>query len=121
MEKKKENNKQNENFLERLSSHIKAEMALGRMSLESIASEMYITRGQLTRRVKAITGMTTQQYAMKIRLTHACNLLRDNTDMAISEVAFRCGFEDATSFFRAFRRFHGMSPSQYRGGNAVNN
>ena len=51
MEKKKENNKQNENFLERLSSHIKAEMALGRMSLESIASEMYITRGQLTRRV----------------------------------------------------------------------
>ena len=34
--------------------------------------------------------------------------------MAISEVAFRCGFEDATSFSRAFRRKYGISPSEYR-------
>ena len=58
--------------------------------------------------------MTTQQYAMKIRLTHASNLLKNNTDMPVSEVAFRCGFEDATSFSRAFRRKYGISPSKYR-------
>lgn len=114
MDKGRRNNKVNQFFLERLSSIIKKEMASGSVSLEAIASQMYITRGQLTRRVKAINGMTTQQYAMKIRLTHASNLLKNNTDMPISEVAFRCGFEDATSFSRAFRRKYGISPSKYR-------
>lgn len=114
MDKGRRNNKVNQFFLERLTSIIKKEMASGSVSLEAIASQMYITRGQLTRRVKAIKGMTTQQYAMKVRLTHASNLLKNNTDMAISEVAFRCGFEDATSFSRAFRRKYGISPSEYR-------
>ena len=114
MDKGRRNNKVNQFFLERLTSIIKKEMASGSVSLEAIASQMYITRGQLTRRVKAINGMTTQQYAMKVRLTHASNLLKNNTDMAISEVAFRCGFEDATSFSRAFRRKNGISPSEYR-------
>lgn len=114
MDKSRRNNKVNQFFLERLTSIIKKEMASGSVSLEAIASQMYITRGQLTRRVKAIKGMTTQQYAMKVRLTHASNLLKNNTDMAISEVAFRCGFEDATSFSRAFRRKYGISPSEYR-------
>lgn len=114
MDKGRRNNKVNQYFLERLTSIIKKEMASGSVSLEAIASQMYITRGQLTRRVKAIKGMTTQQYAMKVRLTHASNLLKNNTDMAISEVAFRCGFEDATSFSRAFRRKYGISPSEYR-------
>ncbi|MBQ2839321.1 MAG: helix-turn-helix transcriptional regulator [Muribaculaceae bacterium] len=114
MDKGRRNNKVNQFFLERLTSIIKKEMASGSVSLEAIASQMYITRGQLTRRVKAIKGMTTQQYAMKVRLTHASNLLKNNIDMAISEVAFRCGFEDATSFSRAFRRKYGISPSEYR-------
>ena len=114
MDKGRHNTKVNQFFLEQLTSIIKKEMASGSVSLEAIASQMYITRGQLTRRVKAIKGMTTQQYAMKVRLTHASNLLKNNTDMAISEVAFRCGFEDATSFSRAFRRKYGISPSEYR-------
>ena len=114
MDKGRRNNKVNQLFLERLTSIIKKEMASGSVSLEAIASQMYITRGQLTRRVKAINGMTTQQYAMKIRLTHASNLLKNNTDMPVSEVAFRCGFEDATIFSRAFRRKNGISRSKYR-------
>ena len=110
----KKHSKLNQLFIERLTSIIMEEMSLGKISLEMVASKMFITRGQLNRKVKAITGRTTQQFAMKVRLTHASNLLKNNTDMAISEVAFRCGFEDATSFSRAFRRTFGKSPSQYR-------
>ena len=110
----KKHSKLNQLFIERLTSIIMEEMSLGKISLEMVASKMFITRGQLNRKVKAITGRTTQQFAMKVRLTHASNLLKNNTDMAISEVAFRCGFEDATSFYRAFRRKNGISPSEYR-------
>ena len=110
----KKHSKLNQLFIERLTSIIMDEMSLGKISLEMVASKMFITRGQLNRKVKAITGRTTQQFAMKVRLTHASNLLKNNTDMAISEIAFRCGCEDATSFSRAFRGTFGKSPSQYR-------
>lgn len=110
----KRQNLSHQKFLERLSSLILDEMVTGRLSIEKIASEMYVTRGQLTRQVKAITGLTTQQYAMNIRLKSACNMLCNNHEMMIAEIAYKCGFEDATSFSRAFRRLYGMSPSMYR-------
>ncbi len=101
-------------FIKRLTSIIIKEMSLGKISLETVASKMYITRGQLNRKVKAITGLTTQQFTMEIRLKEACNLLKNRPDIIISEVAYRCGFEDATSFSRAFRRVYGFPPTKYR-------
>lgn len=114
MNSPKQQSKINQVFLERLTTLIISEMASGHVSLETIASEMFITRGQLNRKVKSITGITTQQFAMDIRLKNACKLIDNNPNIVISEVAYRCGFDDATSFSRAFRRFHDMSPSQYR-------
>ena len=93
---------------------VKENMQDGNLSIESLASKMCITRGQLNRRIKAITGVTTQQYVLRIRLEHARLLLVDNKETPISEVALECGFEDATSFSRAFRRTFEKSPSQYR-------
>ncbi len=108
-------------LLARLVTAVKSNMSQGDVSIESLASKLCLTRGQLNRRIKSVTGVTTQQYVLRIRLEHARILLLENKEMPISEIAYKCGFEDATSFSRAFRRFHGMSPSQYRGGNAVNN
>ena len=83
------------------------------ISVEELASEMCITRGQLNRRVKALTGVTTQQYVARIRLEHGRSLLHD-TPLAVAEVAYRCGFDDAATFSRAFRRAFGQSPTSYR-------
>ena len=117
MNNPKSHSKLNQIFIERLTSVIMKEMSLGKISLETVASKMYITRGQLNRKVKAITGLTTQQFAMDIRLKNACNLLKNRPDIIISEVAYRCGFDDATSFSRAFRRVYDISPTKYRNEN----
>ena len=101
-------------LLDRLVNEVKINMVDGIVSIEALASKLCITRGQLNRRIKSITGVTTQQYVLRIRLEHARLLLVDNKEMPISEVAMKCGFEDATSFSRAFRRTFEKSPSQYR-------
>lgn len=85
-------------FLEQLVDYITKNMAEGDLSVESLSSMMCITRGQLNRRVKSITGITTQQYISRVRMEYAC----------------KCGFEDASSFSRAFRRTFDISPIQCR-------
>ena len=101
-------------LLSRLVAFVKEKMSQGTISIEALASEMCITRGQLNRRVKAVTGVTTQQYVLQVRLEHARMLLQEHTEMTVAEVGYQCGFEDATSFSRAFRRCFGQSPSQCR-------
>jgi transcriptional regulator GlxA family with amidase domain len=67
----------------------------------------------LNRRIKNITGETTQHYVQNLRLEQARHLLQ-TTQMSVSEIGYRCGFEDATSFSRAFKRSFGQSPTQYK-------
>ena len=50
---------------------------------------------------------------MRIRLEQAKRLLSDST-LQVSEVAYKCGFDDVASFSRAFKRTFSLSPSQYR-------
>ena len=102
------------NFLGQLVFLVMRGISTSPFSMETLASEMCITRGQLNRKVKAITGITLQQYVMRIRLEYARLLMKQSPDTTIFEIACRCGFDDATSFSRAFRRTFNQSPTQYR-------
>lgn len=102
------------NFLGQLVFLVMRGISTSPFSMETLASEMCITRGQLNRKVKAITGITLQQYVMRIRLEYARLLIKQSPDTTIFEIACRCGFDDAASFSRAFRRTFNQSPTQYR-------
>lgn len=104
-------------FLKSFEQAVRQHMTQGKVSLEDVASHFHITRGQLNRRVKAELGITSQQLALNIRIDYAQHLLTVNRELPIGDVAFQCGFEDATSFTRAFHRATGCSPSQYRNNN----
>ena len=92
---------------------VQEQMSSGSVSIEQLAGDLCLSRSQLNRRIKAITGVTTQQYVMRIRLEQAKKLLSDST-LQVSEVAYKCGFDDVASFSRAFKRTFNLSPSQYR-------
>ncbi len=103
-------------FLEKLVEIITKGMTNGNISVEHLADKMYITRGQLNRRVKQVTGVTTQQYISRVRMEYAKLLLTNSPGLSISEVSYMCGFDDATSFSRAFKRTFDISPLQCKNG-----
>jgi len=57
--------------------------------------------------------MSTMEYLIRLRVKMAAIILRD-TDLPISEIAYRVGFNDITHFGRMFRKRVGYSPSEYR-------
>lgn len=101
-------------FLNQLILAVKNEMNRGNASIEVLASDMCLSRASLNRRVKQITGITAQQYVMRIRMEYARQMLLHSPELSITEISGRCGFEDSTSFSRAFRRSFDVSPTQYR-------
>jgi AraC-like DNA-binding protein len=107
-------NDTNKQFLKQLVNSIMGRISDKEYSVEALASDMCITSGHLNRKIKSITGITTQQYILRIRMEYAKHILLNSPDFTISEVAYKCGFEDAASFSRAFRRTFEKSPSQMR-------
>lgn len=104
----------NKQFLKQVVNSIMEKISDKGYSVEALASDMCLTSGHLNRKIKSITGITTQQYVLRIRMEYAKHILLNSPDLTISEVAYKCGFEDAASFSRAFRRTFDKSPSQMR-------
>ena len=83
------------------------------MTLESIAESFYISKSQLSRLFKQLTGTSFSTYLKNIRLSKACELLVD-TDITVDNIMKACGMRDATSFYKAFGEYTGLTPNQYR-------
>ena len=67
----------------------------------------------LSRLIKLHTGKTLKQYIISVRIGEAKNLLK-STDLSLSDIAAKCGFENAAYFSNAFKAKTKMSPGQYR-------
>ena len=78
--------------------------------LASIAS---MSVYQLDRRMQRVFGLTTGQWVLKTRISHASRLLIE-TGMSVADVALEAGYADQSAFTRQFRRSTGLSPSEYR-------
>lgn len=80
-------------------------------------SEMYAltpaSRRTLERRFQDRLGRTPAEEVRRLHMSHARQLLR-TTDLTLSEIAVRCGYEHASHFCRAFKRENDMTPTEYR-------
>ncbi len=83
------------------------------VSLQELAEIAHMSTRSLSRAFKGATGLTPVQYQQRLRLELAANLLRDR-ELTISEVAIKCGFEDARHFRRLWQRQFGSAPSAIR-------
>ncbi len=81
------------------------------LSVEDIGRDMCLSRVQLYRRVKAISGKTPVELIREKRLAHAHALLTDES-LTVSEVAYRVGFSAPSYFTKCYREFYGIAPSE---------
>jgi len=83
------------------------------ISLQSLADRFYLSPNYLCQLFKREVGETIVEHISRQRIGYACKLLAD-TDLSISEIGEKCGFQDYFYFTRIFKRFHQMTPTQYR-------
>ena len=103
-------NQRNKEFLDKLDHLILSNLLKTDLDVNFIADQMCMSDSTLHRRIKALTGITANEYIRKHRLTKAMQMLRSGTP--ISEVAMECGFNSPSYFTRCFKSEYGMLPSE---------
>lgn len=76
-------------------------------------AEFHVSEGHLCRFFKSMTRMSPVEYINFYRISMSMELLRQ-TDMEISEISMRTGFNNISYYNRTFRKYMHMTPSQYR-------
>lgn len=99
---------------QRLDQHIAAHLHDSTFGIEALARCMYADRSQLFRKCKDILGQSPSDYLRDTRLAHGHRLL-EHAAGNVSEVAYASGFDNLSSFTRAFKTRYGIPPSQVRG------
>ncbi|MBO9660967.1 MAG: response regulator, partial [Chitinophagaceae bacterium] len=79
---------------------------------------MAMSRMQLYRKIKTISGMTPAEFIRNVRLQKAAELL-ETTKLTVSEIFFQTGFNNQSYFFREFKKKYQRSPNEYRAANKV--
>ena len=83
------------------------------LTLARVASEVSASPYHLSHRFKQFTGMTFVEFLARTRVEKVKDLLMDR-NKRITEIAYEVGFQSLAPFNRAFKRFEGMSPREYR-------
>lgn len=99
-------------LMERVMTVIDQNLGNPMLSVELLAKEVGMSRTQLHRRMKDITGLAVSDFIRNIRLRQAARLLKEKRLM-ITQVAYAVGFSSQTHFSTMFRRQYGMTPTEY--------
>jgi len=105
----------NELLMERIVNCIHEHLSDPDYNVETLADEIGLSRAQLHRKMKEMTGIATGKFIRDMRMKEAVHLLELGT-INISQIAYRVGFNDQNHFSQVFKRYYGVSPKEYREG-----
>ena len=100
-------------FITRFKEAVEARLADSDISVEDLAADMNLSRVQLYRKVKNLTGSSPVELLRTARLNRAYQLLL-TTDKSVSEVAYDVGFTAPSYFTKCFKEEFGMLPGDVR-------
>lgn len=98
-------------FVEKFRTIIQGNLGNSDLNVETISHEMGISRAQLYRKIKSITGISPNDIIREARLKRADRLL-ETTDKSVSEIAYEVGFSSPSYFTKCYREFFGRTPNK---------
>ena len=99
-------------FLHTITQYIISNIASPDLNVSRIMRVAHMSRTQLHRKLKSLSGLSTTAFIRCIRLERAAYLLQQNVDN-VTQIAYRTGFSDHSYFTKCFKRKYGVSPSDY--------
>lgn len=100
-------------FLERFKKAAKSHIGDANLRMDDLGSELSLSKVQMYRKVKALTGKTPAEVLREMRMQKAYSLLKQ-TDKTISEVAAEVGFAIPGYFSACFKKQFGINPTEMR-------
>ncbi|MCU0376386.1 MAG: response regulator [Chitinophagaceae bacterium] len=103
-----------EAFLNQVQQLIEAHLDDPEFGVPALSTLLTMSQTVLYKKIKALTGLSVQDFIRNTRLKKAAQLLLE-TDMHVNEVAFAVGYSDRKYFSREFKKQYGKSPSEFTG------
>ena len=101
-----------EKFMKKVMEIINKNIENPAYSIDQFSEEIGMSRVQVYRKIKAVTGMSPSKLILDIRLKTSLDMLQ-NTEYTVTEVSYRCGFNEISYFGKCFKTEYGLSPSEY--------
>jgi AraC-like DNA-binding protein len=101
-----------EDFLVEVVELIEKNIDNGEFDIEYFSKNIGVSTSQLYRKIKSITGYSPNEFIRTYRLKKAARMIRE-TNLNVSEIAYKVGFNDALYFSKCFKKQFGTSPSTF--------
>ena len=100
-------------FVTKIQGVIAEQLADENFSIDTLAEQMNMSRSNFYRKIKALSGMSPNDYLKTLRMNKAAELIVSGT--RISEVAAQVGFTSSSYFAKCFKAQYGVLPKEYTG------
>ncbi len=103
----------NKKWIEELEQYVKKHLLDSNLSVDDLAAACFISKRQLSRKLKTIIGVSPAKFIKEIQLSEARKQLERGSASTITEIAYNCGFQSIQSFSRSYKNRFGKAPSEY--------
>ncbi|PQJ75745.1 ATP-binding protein [Polaribacter gangjinensis] len=102
-----------ERFLSDVIEMIKSNLHSKDFSIDNLSENMGLSRSNLFRKLKGLIQMSPSDLIIKIKLSHAEELMKNKPNTRISDIAYESGFQDPKYFSTIFKKYYGQTPKEF--------
>ena len=99
-------------FMKRVMEIVNANISNSDFNITQMVDEVGMSRTQLHRKLKELTGFSAARFMQNIRMQQAMKLLKEKR-VNVSQIAYSVGFASQTHFSTTFKQYYGVSPTEY--------
>jgi ligand-binding sensor domain-containing protein/signal transduction histidine kinase/DNA-binding response OmpR family regulator len=109
---KRADNELDQQFLQKVTDYIVRHLSDSSLSVEALAEAVNLSRSNMYRKIKALTGTSIIDFIRMIRLKQALKLMEAKKH-SLAEIAYLTGFNSPAYFTKSFREHYGKPPSEF--------